>query len=192
MTEVALPTAKRLRFRKLEPSDRRLLDRELNVPEVIKYLGEDPKLFHWLLKEQQGPYGHTFWPIELKETGEFVGICGLVTVDEEDSTVLGATELGYRIKPSAKKKGYATEASVACLQHAFEHEEAWWVVSRTTIENVPSWSLMKKLGMRHDPRLDYSIGDKAFVVHVMTSSEWRSKGRTRCREILSSVATRVG
>lgn len=185
MTEAPLPTARRLQFRELKPSDKRLLDRELNVPEVIKYLGEDPKLFHWLLEEQQGPYGHTFWPIELTETGEFVGICGLVTVDEQDSTVVDSLELGYRLKPSAQGNGYAMEGAAACLRHAFEQEQVWRVVSRTTVENAPSWSVMKKIGMRHDPRLDYlSSHDVPFIVHVMTLDDWQGRGGATCREIL--------
>jgi RimJ/RimL family protein N-acetyltransferase len=163
----------------------------LNVPEVTKHLGEDPDLFRWLLEDQQGPYKHTFWPIELKGTGEFVGICGLVTVDEQDSTVLGATELGYRIKPVAQGNRYAIEASAACIKFAFERENVWWVVSRTILENSPSWSVMKAIGMRHDPRPDYVSNRKTpYIVHVMTLDEWETGGRDLCRSILTNPTQR--
>jgi len=186
-------TSPRLRFRTYTAADEALLGSALNTPQVTKQLGgvlaraEQAKLFTWLSDEQANEYGHTFWPIELKKSGEFIGICGLVTVDEEDSTVLGATELGYRIKSDAQGKGYAKEAAARSLKYAFEIEKTWRVVSRTTIENGGSWGVMRAVGMRHDPRLDYISDDgTAFIVHVMTHGEWAKSGRQTCELILDS------
>lgn len=194
-----LPTAKRLRFRHLNRSDDILLDRELNVPEVTGHLGgvldrkKQRELFRWLFEDQQEEYGHTFWPIELNDTGKFVGLCGLVTVDEQDSTVLGALELGYRITPASRGNRYSIEASAACLQFAFEQKDCWWVVSRTIVQNIGSWSVMKAIGMRHDPRLDYVSKDGTqFIVHVMTLDDWKATGRKICQDILASPARAAG
>ena len=171
---------KRLRLRDWKAADEATFAQEFNIPEVTKWLGgplSDPEqktLHDWLVSEQQEEYGHTFWPVEAKDSGEFLGICGLVIVDEEDSTVLGATELGYRFKLAAQGQGFGTEAAIACLRYAFEVQECWRVVSRTTIENTSSWALMKRISMRHDPRLDYASADgTAFIVHVMTISDWK-------------------
>lgn len=170
----------RLRLRKWRSADEATFADECNVPGVTDLLGgplsdaKQKELFDWL-QEQQAEYNHTFWPVEAKDTGEFLGICGLVTVDEEDSTVLGATELGYRLKPAAQGNRYGTEAALACLRYAFETEECWRVVSRTTVENAGSWTIMKRIGMRHDTRLDYVSADGTpFIVHVMTHGEWGS------------------
>lgn len=174
----------RLKLRRWRSADEATFARECNVPEVTQWLGgclpdeRQKELFDWL-QEQEAAYSHTFWPIEARGTGEFLGICGLVTVDEEDSTVLGATELGYRLKPEAQGKRYGTEAALACLRYAFEVEESWRVVSRTTVENAASWRIMKRIGMRHDTRLDYvSTDGTAFIVHVMTHSEWETTRAT--------------
>lgn len=101
-------TTPRLRLRRLRASDQKIVEGELNTPEVTVHLGgvgAQKGLFKWLLDDQQEEYGHTFWPIELKHSAEFLGICGLVTVDEQDSTVLGATELGQLPRRAAPKGG---------------------------------------------------------------------------------------
>jgi hypothetical protein len=49
------------------------------------------------------------------------------------------------------------------------------VVSRTVKGNAPSWGLMKKLGMRADPRLDYLADDdpdEPLIVHVASRRDW--------------------
>jgi RimJ/RimL family protein N-acetyltransferase len=185
----AILTTTRLCIRRLRRSDQATLESELNTPEVTEHLGgivSQKGLFQWLLEDQQKEYGHTFWPIEHKESGEFLGICGLVTVDEQDSTVLGAIEIGYRLKVGAQGNRYATEAAAACLEYAFEEEQVWRVVSRTIIENTGSWGVMKRIGMRHDPRLDYVSSDGTpFIVHVMTLRDWEREGREICRSLIS-------
>lgn len=125
----------------------RLLDEHCNNDEVLLHLGgrmtaeKHQELVEWL-NWQQEAYETTFWVLEEKENSEFLGFCGLVVVDEEDSTVLGATEIGWRLKPDAQGKGYAKEAAIACLYHAFEEREELRVVSRTVMANVRSWGLM--------------------------------------------------
>lgn len=111
--------------------------------------------------------------MEKDEDKEFLGFCGLVKVDEEDSTVLDSVELGYRLRKDAWDQGYAKEATIASLYYAFDELRAHRVVSRTTIENWQSWGLMKRLGFSHDTRLDYNSADgEALIVHVMTKAMW--------------------
>jgi RimJ/RimL family protein N-acetyltransferase len=90
-------------------------------------------------------------------------------------------EIGWRLRSDAQGKGYAKEAANACLYHAFETLNSLRVVSRTVKGNAPSWGLMKKLGMRPDPRLDYLSKDdldEPLIVHVATYRDWKRIKKT--------------
>lgn len=178
-SEVMIET-KRLRMRTWTPEYGRLLDHHCNNDEVLAHLGgrmtgkQHQDLVDWLIWQQQ-TYGITFWVLERKRGGDFLGFCGLIIVDEEDSTVLGATEIGWRLRSDAQGKGYAKEAAIACLYHAFEDLNSLRVVSRTVKGNAPSWGLMKSLGMRSDPRLDYLSKDdpeEPLIVYVASYRDW--------------------
>lgn len=172
----------RLRLRTWNEHYGSLLNDHCNNDEVMRHLGgrkqspeEHHEMVEWLI-QQQTDYEITFWVMERKEDDEFLGFCGLVLVDEPDSTVLGATELGYRLRPDQQGKGYAKEAAIACLHYAFHDLGALRVVSRTVVENKSSWGLMKKLGMRHDPRLDYAATGETdpIIVHVADyANDWK-------------------
>lgn len=144
---------------------------------------EHKELVAWL-KGQQKDYGISFWVLEDKRNDEFLGFCGLVKVDEMDSTVLGATEIGWRLRADRQGRHFASEAAKACMHLAFDKngdDDGYWnvcdglrVVSRTTAENEPSWRLMQHLGMKYDPRLDYVSHGRRQIVHVMTFEDWQS------------------
>jgi ribosomal-protein-alanine N-acetyltransferase len=180
----------RLRLREWDAHYARLLDQHCNNSEVLKHLegrcltpAEHRDLVKWL-KSQQRDYGITVWAVELKDNDDFLGFCGLVKADEPDSIVLGATEIGWRFRADQHRQGFATEAAAACMHYAFEVNgndsgfrnvcEGLRVVSRTTRANEPSWRLMRKLGMKYDPRLDYTPakGGDPLIVHVMTYADW--------------------
>lgn len=181
-SDVVMET-RRLRFRTWDKDYGELLNTHCNTDEVMKFLGrkespkEHKKMVKWLI-QQQTDYDITFWVFEAKETNEFLGFCGFVLVDDVDSTVLGATELGYRLRSDRQGKpyGYAKEAAIACLHYAFSELKELRVVSRTYVENSASWGLMKRLGMRHDPRLDYTAAGETepFIVHVADyKGDWK-------------------
>ncbi len=131
------------------------------------------KLVRWL-HQQQSDYGTTFWFVERKSDDQFLGFCGVVRVDEDDSTVLGCLEIGWRFRNDCWGHGFAKEAAIASLHHAFTPKEAQLrIVSRTSLDNQASWGLMRRLGMKHDPRLDYvdKHGDP-LIVHVLTYVDW--------------------
>ena len=180
LTTVVAET-KRLRLRTWADADGALLARHCNNPEVMEHLGGPMdeaghgRLVRWL-HQQYANHGTTFWVVERRDDGEFLGFCGIVKVDEPDSTVLGCLEIGWRFRSDVAKQGFATEAAIASLYAAWEKEDdPLRIVSRTSVCNIPSWRLMARLGMRHDPRLDYldRHGD-THIVHVLTYSDWNS------------------
>ena len=183
-SRVVLET-ERLRLRTWTERYGDLLNTHCNTEEVMKHIGgkqtaaQHRKMVDWLI-EQQCDYGTTFWAVERKDDDEFLGFCGLVQVDEPDSTVLGCTEIGWRFRTDQQRQGFATEAATACMHYAFSETDGLRVVSRTIRKNEPSWRLMERLGMRHDSRLDYtsSEGDDPFIVYVATYEDWKRIKKT--------------
>lgn len=78
----------------------------------------DEESWDWLHR-QQARYkkdGFGLWAVISKETGEFVGQCGLTMQDAEGEQV---PEIGYLFKRKHWHKGYATEAAAGCKAYAF-------------------------------------------------------------------------
>ncbi|MGH7883008.1 MAG: GNAT family N-acetyltransferase, partial [Candidatus Dormibacteraceae bacterium] len=58
--------------------------------------------------------GFGLWAVLLKSTGEFVGDCGLTPQEVEGVEEI---EIGYHVKRSYWRRGYAVEAAVACCAY---------------------------------------------------------------------------
>ena len=61
-------------------------------------------------------YGFGLWAVVLKETGEFIGDCG-ITIQNIDGEML--PEIGYHIHKKHWRKGYAKEAAIAVRDWPF-------------------------------------------------------------------------
>ena len=173
----------RLVIRGLKPEDTEWIYSTISCdPDVMRHLEGEPlsrkahdRFFRWLYRDQQQAFGTTFWAVERSTTNEPLGLCGLVIVDEPDSTVLGSLEIGWRFARKCWGEGYATEAATACLWQAFEDRRTLRVVSRTVSENKSSLRVMEKLQMRRDDRLDYITrgASSPFIMHVLTYADWK-------------------
>lgn len=86
-----------------------------------------------------------FCAVIKKESGEFVGWCGLWRLKES-----GEIEVGYAVAQNFQRKGYATEAAEACLAYGFNQLNMRKIVAVTRPENEASRRVMEKLGMKYD------------------------------------------
>lgn len=68
-----------------------------------------------------------------KETGVFVGQCGLLVQQVEGEECL---EIGFSILPKHWNKGYASEAAIKCKELAFERNYADFIISIVHVDNV--------------------------------------------------------
>jgi ribosomal-protein-alanine N-acetyltransferase len=59
-------------------------------------------------------------------------------------------EIGWAFSQAHQGKGYATEAGRALLAHAFEALKAHRVIATCQPENVASWRVAEKLGLRRE------------------------------------------
>lgn len=97
--------------------------------------------------------GYGWLAVEVRESGEFVGFAGLDDIEETDP--VDGVEIGWRLARSAWGHGYATEAARAVLGHAFDTLGLPEVLAITTAANHRSQSVMRRLGMTHDPAEDF-------------------------------------
>lgn len=112
---------------------------------------ESTRWIDWNLRSY-AEHGHGLWIITTHDGG-FLGDCGLTWQTVDDTPAL---ELGYHVKASAQKLGYATEAAVACREYASSHSLASHLVSIIHRDNRASRRVAEKVGMRLDLTLRHS------------------------------------
>ncbi len=106
------------------------------------------------LQAHQAEHGFTFWCLERREDGAFVGFTGLARVGF-DAPFVPAVEIGWRLARPFWGQGHALEAARRSLDFAFGELGLSQVVSFTVPANRPSWGLMERLGMHRDPADDF-------------------------------------
>jgi ribosomal-protein-alanine N-acetyltransferase len=94
--------------------------------------------------------GYAMWAVEEKATGTFVGQIGLRPAATMDPSAGAEIDLGYHLTRASWNKGYATEAVVAVLGHGFGSVGLGRVMAVALPENIGSWRVMEKAGMRYD------------------------------------------
>ena len=71
-------------------------------------------------------------------------------VEVADQAKGAQAELGWVIAPEHARHGYATEAAEELLRLCFEDLGVRRVVAQTFTDNLASWKLMERLGMRRE------------------------------------------
>ncbi len=89
--------------------------------------------------------GFGFYVVELKESGEPVGICGLVKRDTLDDV-----DIGFSTAARYERRGYAREAASALLEHGRTVHGLARIVGITAPDNHASARLLEKLGLRFE------------------------------------------
>ncbi|MFE3548063.1 GNAT family N-acetyltransferase [Streptomyces kronopolitis] len=126
--------------------------------------------------------GWGWWAVEVRATGEFIGMAGLDPVD--DGMPFTGVEAGWRLQRSAWGHGYATEAGRAVLDYGFETLRLPQILAVTTATNLRSQAVMRRLGMTGDPADDFDDPEAAdgalrpSVVYRISAAAHRSNTRT--------------
>ncbi|MBE1237118.1 GNAT family N-acetyltransferase [Phaeovibrio sulfidiphilus] len=155
MVSAALPRpTERLIFRHVTDADRDTLRRLNADPRVMRHfpsvMGDlDSDNFLQRIFDHRNRFGFTLWALEDRESGAFVGLCGLLNF-QIDAPFAPAVELGYRLSPEFWGRGLASEAAREALRHGFEDLGLGEIVSFTAEVNEPSWRVMERIGMRRD------------------------------------------
>ena len=104
-----------------------------------------------------------------KESGSFVGWCGLWDLKETNEI-----EVGYAIATGHWGKGFATEAADRCLKYGFEELALDRIVAVAFPKNEASQNVMKKIGMEYvQTGIFYG---KRLVQYAITNVEFHRNG----------------
>ena len=113
-------------------------------------------------------YGFGLWALELKETGAFIGDCG-ISMQNIDGEIL--PEIGYHVHKNYWRQGYAKEACAAVKDWFFKNTEHDSVYSYMNQENVASYATATANGMKRIKA--YEDGEEALFVYRITRDEWQ-------------------
>lgn len=165
----------RLRLREMGPGDLDFLTELLGDPEVMRfyprtYSRSDAEMWIEVQVERYRTHGHGFWLMVERASGSPVGQAGLVP-----QCIHGVDQVGlaYIVRRSSWRQGFAEEASVACLDHAFDELGLERVVCPVRPGNLPSRALAEKLGFRAEGRTDYA--GYVHVLYAMDRAVWRQR-----------------
>ena len=168
-------TAKRLTLRPYREEDWIAAHEYGADPEVSQYQAWGPNT-----EEQTRAF--ILWSIKENEeapdsrTAYHIGGCTLRITNAEQREAM----IGYTLSPRYWNQGFTTEAAAALLQVAFQQLGLHRVTSWATPENVASWRVMEKIGMRYEGREREATFFKGkwhdWVKYAILDHEWRGQG----------------
>ena len=141
--------SERLQLREFVVADAPSLFQLYEDPEVMRYTGEEPFVSVGAVEAfiREYPYyrqhGFGRWAVLHRQSGEFMGFCGL----RRDNPT-PEVDLGFRFFRQYWFKGYATEAARASMEFAFK-ELGWEKVIHVILKgNERSIAVAEKLGSK--------------------------------------------
>ena len=145
----------------------------LSDPETMQHYPapfDEEKTRNWITwnLDNYEKYGFGLWAVVLKETGEFIGDCG-ITLQNIDGEIL--PEIGYHIHKKYWRRGFAKEAARAVRDWGFRNTQYDIFYSYMKYTNIGSWSTalangMKKVKEYPDPKNTISYA------YAITREEW--------------------
>jgi len=141
-------------------------------PEVIRYTGDKPfnnktEAREFILRYQSIYQKYRCGRLStfIKETGEYIGWCGLKYLADKDEI-----DLGYRFIKQYWGKGYATESAAACLKDGFKRLKLDKINAIAAKDNTASINVFKKLSLNYIE--DEPCDDELCVRYTITKKEW--------------------
>jgi len=141
-------------------------------PEVIRFTAD--KAFNDLAAvedfitayDQYDKYQMGRLSVLIKESGEYIGWCGLKYLADKNKV-----DIGYRLIKRYRGKGYTTEAARVCMDYGFHTLNLDEIIGTAMKDNTPSVNVFKKLGMTYTK--DEDCGCSPGVVYTITKNEWK-------------------
>ncbi len=158
----------RIILRELEESD---LDRLAEIYadiEVMHYIGKGIVLTYeqskrsienWYKYYEKFGFGN--WAAIEKESGKFIGICGLSWLEDKSDV-----EVSYLFSKDAWGKGYATETAKAINKYGFDVTGLKRIVALVYPQNTASIHVIEKLDMKYECDRIF-FGDKLLRVYYI-------------------------
>lgn len=175
MADTTVIGTERLLLRQYTADDFDALYEIMSDPETMRHYpapfdaDRTRRWIEWNLENYE-KYGFGLWAVVLKETGGFIGDCG-ITLQEIDGETL--PEIGYHIHKKYWRRGYAKEAARAARDWFFRHTRYDAVWSYMKYTNEASQATARANGMRKikeypDPKNTVSCA------WAITRAEWEA------------------
>ena len=145
--------SERLVLHRLTVEDAEFILELVNEPSFLKYVGD--KGVRNLADARRyildGPvacheqYGFGLDRVQLRDTGEPIGICGLLRREGIEDV-----EIGFAFLPRYWSRGFATEAARASMEHGRRELGVDRIVAIASPENEGSFRVLEKVGLQLD------------------------------------------
>lgn len=152
----------RLILRQFSTEDAEFILELVNEPSFIQNIGdrgvrtlEDARAY--ILRVAISSYeknGFGLCLVELKDSGQAIGMCGLIKRDG-----LEDVDIGYAFLPKFWSKGYAREAALAVKDYARDVIGLKRLVAITDPENQGSIRVLEKIGLKYEKMVRLSEDD---------------------------------
>lgn len=131
-------------------------------PEIIKYIPDAPRSREEAREELEWhKNGHPrfpelgLWAAIHKETGRFIGRCGLLPWEIDGQNEV---EIAYTISRDFWGQGLATEAAQAILNYGFVNLNLTRLICLIDEENIASKKVAEKIGMKFEKEGHDEVG----------------------------------
>ena len=125
-------------------------------PDGVKNYEDTKEELEWFLDGHPEHPELGLWATVHKETGKFIGRCGLLPWDIDGKFEV---EIAYLLDKSFWGQGLATEAAKGILRYGFETLKLSRLICLIDPENIGSQNVAKRIGMTLERRVDGIAGD---------------------------------
>jgi ribosomal-protein-alanine N-acetyltransferase len=168
----------RLTLRRLVPDDLDELFLLYRDPEIRRYFPDGVRTYdetkeelEWFLNGHPRHPELGLWATIHKETGKFIGRCGLLPW-EIDGVL--EVEVAYLLDKDFWRQGLATEAAEGILKYAFETLDLSRIICLMDPDNVASQKVAQRIGMTLERKVDGIDGDNfPTFIYAISSEAWR-------------------
>jgi RimJ/RimL family protein N-acetyltransferase len=150
-------TTEHLILRQFNKDDTQALFKIVQEPDIFRYF---PTKTPWPMEKVESAIAHQLnswrlvgygqWAVTLKESGQFMGWCGLESLSDTNET-----EVGYLLSQEYWGMGYATEAARESVKFGLETTGLKEIIGLTDPENTASQRVLEKCGMTFTRRQVY-------------------------------------
>lgn len=124
-----------------------------------------------------GQVRHGISRCHVSDADGFIGYVGICCHDN-DHPIGAHAEIGWRLLPRARGKGYATEAARGALQHAFTTTGLTQILAYTAPDNARSQAVIRRLGLTRQTSRDFCEPDPVLgqwhgLVWIARANDWQ-------------------
>ncbi len=125
-------------------------------PEGVLNYAQTKEELEWFLNGHPRFPDLGLWATVNKQTGEFMGRCGLLPWTIEDRQEV---EVAYLLGKKFWGQGFASEAALAIVRYAFENLDLSRLICLIDPENLASINVAQHIGMNLEQKVDGIDGD---------------------------------